>query len=70
MDSATTAHNERHNLTMRMSMKRYIRRSNAISETIKHHNLMLAVYFAWYNFCRPRTTLSIVEPRTPGMAIE
>ena len=68
MDSVTTAHNERHNLTMRMSMKRYTRRSNAISKTIRHHNLMLAVYFVWYNFCRPHMTLSIVEPTTPAMA--
>ena len=57
---------ERHNLTMRMSMKRYARLSNGISKKVKAHNNALALYFLWYNYCRPHMTLGSYT--TPAMA--
>jgi hypothetical protein len=42
---------ERANLTMRVSMRRFTRLTNAFSKKIDNHNHALALYFVWYNFC-------------------
>lgn len=48
----STSHNERHNLTMRMQMKRFARLGNAFSKKIDNHIHALSLYFVWYNFTR------------------
>lgn len=43
---------ERQNLTMRMGMRRFTRKSNGFSKRFERHLDMLALYFLHYNFCR------------------
>ncbi len=56
---------ERQNLTMRMSMRRFTRLTNGFSKKWDNLNYMLAIYFAYYNFCRSHKTLN---DATPAMA--
>ena len=48
---------QRQNLTMRMSMRRFTRLTNAFSKKFENHCHALALYFVFYNFCRVHKTL-------------
>ena len=56
---------ERQNLTIRTSVKRYARKTNGFSKRKKYHRYMLALWFMYYNFCRPHMSL---RGDTPAMA--
>ena len=60
----STSYTERANLTMRMSMRRFTRLTNAFSKKLTNHAHMVALYALWYNFVRIHKTLRT----SPAMA--
>ena len=46
---------------MRMSMRRFTRLTNAFSKKLDNHIHALALYFAFYNFCRIHKTLRVAR---------
>jgi hypothetical protein len=50
----STSFTERHNLTMRMQMRRFTRLTNGLSKKFDNHCHALALYFVWYNFVKLR----------------
>ncbi len=55
---------ERQNLTMRMSIRRYARRTNGFSKKIENHACALALHFMYYNFARLHRSINT----TPAIA--
>jgi IS1 family transposase len=51
-DYVSTSYVERQNLTMRMSMRRFTRLTNAHSKKLANHHHAQALYFMYYNFAR------------------
>ncbi len=66
-DKISTSHVERQNLTMRMSMRRFTRLTNGFSRKWENLNYMLAIYFAFYNFCRVHKTLRCTPAMQAGL---
>lgn len=63
LDHASTSHVERQNLTVRMTMRRMTRLTNAFSKKWLNLKWAYALQFAYYNFCRIHMSLRI----TPAM---
>lgn len=66
-DKISTSIVERSNLTMRMSMRRFTRLTNAFSKKFENLNYMLAIFFAYYNFCRVHKTLKVTPAMEAGL---
>lgn len=61
----STSHVERMNLSIRMQNRRFTRLTNAFSKKLDNHIHALALYFAFYNFCRIHKSLRM----SPAMAV-
>lgn len=66
-DRISTSYVERQNLTMRMSMRRLTRLTNGFSKKWDNLNYALALYFAYYNFCRIHKTLRCTPAMRAGI---
>ena len=63
----STSVTERQNLTMRMSMRRFTRLTNAFSKKLENHCHAVAIYFAFYSWCRVHQTLRITPAMEAGL---
>jgi IS1 family transposase len=64
----STSYAERQNLTMRMSMRRFTRLTNAFSKKAENHAHMVALYTTWYNFARQHKTLRCSPAMAAGLS--
>lgn len=67
-DFISTSIVERQNLTMRMSMRRFTRLTNAFSKKAENHMHAISLHFMYYNFARAHKSLANPYPRSPAMA--
>src|SRR5438128_4637038 len=58
---------ERSNLSIRTSVRRCTRLTNAFSKKRENLRAMMAVYFAWYNFCRIHSSIRCTPAMESGL---
>jgi transposase-like protein/IS1 family transposase len=63
----STSHVERFNLTMRTSIRRMTRLTNAFSKKLENHRAAISLSIAYYNFCRLHGTLRVTPAMEAGI---
>ena len=63
----TTAYVERHNKTIRMSIRRFTRKADAHSKKMKKHEAMMHLFAVYYNFVRIHKTLRVTPAMEAGL---
>lgn len=64
----STSYVERQNLTMRMSMRRFTRLTNAFSKKIENLEAAVSLHFMYYNFARVHQTIRTTPAVAAGVA--
>jgi len=64
----STSYVERLNLSLRMHNRRFTRLTNAHSKSAPHHEAMVALFTAWYNFCRKHSAVKMTPAMACGLA--
>ena len=64
----STSYVERQNLTIRMSMRRFTRLTNAFSKKLDNLKHSVALHFMYYNYCRVHQTLRVTPAMESGLA--
>lgn len=63
----STSYVERQNLTMRMSMRRFTRLTNAFSKKVENLGHAVALHFMYYNFGRVHQSLRVTPAMQAGL---
>ncbi len=63
----STSFVERMNLNVRMGLRRFTRLTNAFSKKFENHCHAVAIYYAYYNFCRVHQTLRVTPAMESGL---
>lgn len=64
----STSYIERQNLTMRMSMRRFTRLTNAFSKKIENHMAAISLHYMHYNFARVHQSLRVTPAMEAGLS--
>lgn len=67
IECISTSHIERANLTLRMQLRRFTRLTNGFSKSLVNLMAAVAVFMAWYNFCRVHQTLRVTPAMEAGL---
>jgi IS1 family transposase len=67
MKRISTSHIERANLTLRMQLRRFTRLTNGFSKKLSNLKAAVAVFVAWYNFCRVHQSLRVTPAMEAGL---
>ena len=65
-----TSHVERSNKTLRMGIRRLTRLTDAHSKKWANHEAAMALFFAYYNFCRRHMTIKMTPAQKAGLTTE
>lgn len=67
-DKVSTCYVERQNLTMRMGIRRFTRKTNGFSKKIENHGYAVALHFLFYNYARIHKTLRVTPAMQAGIS--
>jgi transposase-like protein/IS1 family transposase len=66
-EKISTSHVERFNLTLRMTIRRMTRLTNAFSKKLENHRAAVSLGIAYYNFCRIHQSLRVTPAMEAGI---
>lgn len=67
LEQISTSYVERANLSLRTGVKRLARKTNAHSKKVENHRYAIALYLAYYNFCRIHSTFRVSPAMQAGV---